>query len=114
METIKQRVIDINKQSWLASLNESVPLESYKAYKKEKRLEIFMTTIKDDKYRKALTKFRVSSHDLLIEKGRHLNISQDDRTCKYCTMNIIENEYSLYHFLLVCPHYFDIKRKYLK
>ena len=34
METIKQRIIGINKQSWLAALNESVRLESYKAYKK--------------------------------------------------------------------------------
>ena len=67
-----------------------------------------MATIKEDNYRVALTNFRVSSHDLMIEKGRHLNISRDDRTCKYCTINTLENEY---HFLPVCPHYLDMRRK---
>ena len=28
------------------------------------------------------------SHDQLIEKGRHINISRDDRTCKYCTNTV--------------------------
>jgi len=59
----------------------------------------------------AFTRFRVSSHDLLIEKGRHFNINRADRLCIYCHMNVFENEY---HFLLVCPFYNNLRKLYFK
>ena len=62
------------------------------------------------KYITSLTKFRLSSHELLIEKGRHLHITREDRLCKYCNMNLVENEY---HFLLVCPKYANLRKEHL-
>ena len=47
-----------------------------------------------------LTKFRISVHDLEIEKGRYKNIPADKRFCKLCNKNVIEDEI---HFLLQCP-----------
>ena len=47
-----------------------------------------------------MTRFRTSSRDLFIEKGRHLNIERNQRTCNMCTGNMIENEF---HILLSCP-----------
>ena len=45
-----------------------------------------------------LSKFRLSNHKLMIEKGRHLNIRKEFRFCKFCP-NIIEDEI---HFLTKC------------
>ena len=49
-----------------------------------------------------MSKFRCSSHKLMIEQGRHLNIERENRICQNCNMNIIEDEYN---FLLACPTY---------
>ena len=40
-----------------------------------------------------------------------LFIPRIERTCKYCNLDMVENEY---HFLLVCPFYRDLRRKYFK
>ena len=47
------------------------------------------------------TKFRLSNHVLLIEKGRHSNIDKSQRFCPFCP-NTIETEH---HFLLYCKTY---------
>ena len=39
------------------------------------------------------------------------NIARAERICKFCNMSMIENEY---HFLLVCPLYAELRRKFLK
>ena len=54
---------------------------------------------------------RLSSHQLEIERGRYTNIERNDRKCKQCDMNLVENEF---HFILVCPKSRIIKNKYLK
>ena len=38
------------------------------------------------------------------------DISRKDRLCTCCNMHVVESEF---HFLLVCPAYHDIRRKYL-
>ena len=48
-----------------------------------------------------ICRFIISSHQLMIEKGRHLNISLIDRICPLCK-KYIEDEY---HFLLYCNSY---------
>ena len=48
--------------------------------------------------RTAITKIRLSNHDLMIEKGRHQGLVLDERLCPFCE-NTIENEQ---HFLINC------------
>ena len=62
------------------------------------------------KFRKALTCLRLSSHDLLIEKKRHVNLPRHQRLCTYCDSEEIEDEF---HFTLKCPFYSEIRQKYL-
>ena len=38
----------------------------------------------------AFARYRISSHDLLIEKGRHFNIIRADRLCIRCHMNVMK------------------------
>ncbi len=72
--------------------------------------EKYLCHIANPKFRVALTRFRLSSHNLAIETGRFVNIDREDRICMYCRQGAIENEY---HFLLICPFYSDIRAKYL-
>ena len=80
-------------------------------YKTELKMENYLNNIYVEKYRIALTKFRLSSNDLAIEKGRYTNVEIDLRYCEHCNQNVIENEY---HFLLVCPKYRHLRVKFFK
>ena len=72
-------------------------------------LEDYLLTITDIKDRIALTKLRLSNHNLSIEKGRHQDLHLHDRTCPFCPEQI-ENEL---HFLIKCPTYESLRRRLL-
>ena len=65
----------------------------------------------DKKHKLALTRFRTSSHSLMTETGRYENTPREQRICQFCNMGKINDEY---HFLLVCPNYRDLRRKFFK
>ena len=41
-------------------------------------------------------------------KGRHSDIARDNRLCKCCSRNNIEDEY---HFIRVCLYYVELRQK---
>ena len=49
-----------------------------------------------------MTKLRISSHHLQIEKGRYQGVPPDQRLCQKCDSGEVENEI---HFLFKCSHY---------
>ena len=53
-------------------------------YKSELKMENYLNNIYVKKYKIALTKFRLSSHDLAIEKGRYTNVERDLKYCEHC------------------------------
>ena len=90
----------------IEDLNESNKIFLYKNIKINLKQEFYLKHNHSDS-RKLLTKFRISEHTLLIEKGRHLKIPRDQRYCKFC--NEIEDEK---HFFLKCPKYNFYRNKY--
>ena len=80
-------------------------------YKHQLTCEQYLNFQLDNKFKYSLTRFRTSSHDLEIEKGRYNRIRREDRLCKLCNLNQIETEY---HFLLICPFYRDLRLQYIK
>ena len=107
------RLRDCHCQDWHRSIRNSSKLSIYCTYKSMLEPEKYLDFVDIFKYRVALTKFRVSSHKLEIERGRYENILLESRICKYCESHgdtVIEDEY---HFLLFCPLYADIRRQYL-
>ena len=51
---------------------------------------------------KAISKLRLSAHNLLIETGRYAkprSLPRSERICKHCNFNCIENKF---HFLSRC------------
>ena len=110
-KTIEQRITDVFKQKWYSNINNSSRLESYSIYKHSSEREKYLKCISTDKFRIALSKFRLSSHHLAIELGRHLNIPRENRLCPNCNQNVVENEY---HFLLTYTKYYHLPKQYLK
>ena len=104
-------MLDIYYQTWYSSINNSRRLETYCLLKHTFGFEKYLDFIKDVKFRIALSKFRTSSHDLAIEKGRYINLDRNNRVCNNCNLKLIENEY---HFLLICPKYSELRSKYIK
>ena len=82
-------------------------LRTYKKFKTDFRLETYLITLENRHHQVALTKFRISSHNLRIETGRYENnpkLKPHERFCIFCDMNAVENEI---HFLLECPLYVE-------
>lgn len=68
-------------------------------------MEKYLTEIKNITIRIQVTKFRLSDHNLMIEKGRHNGVKAYLRFCPFCE-NEVESEI---HFLLDCPVYRNIR-----
>ena len=83
-------------------------LRSYRLFKNSFRMESYLVEIKSQKLKKSLTKLRVGSHNLQIEKGRHSIPYKEpcERICKYCPNKDIEDEK---HFIMLCPLYTHLR-----
>ena len=77
-------------------------LRSYRLFKSVFKFESYLDQIKSFKHRKILCQFRISDHNLKIERGRYFNIPINERKCINCNLNEIEDEF---HFIIKCPTY---------
>ena len=68
------------------------------------KFESYLDILKNQKQRKIYSKFRLSSHDLEIERGRYGSKSTpvNKRICNLCSDGKVEDEF---HFLIECPFY---------
>ena len=56
------------------------------------QVELYLLLDIPRRLRNCLARFRTSSTNLEIEKGRHLGIAREDRLCRHCSeRNIIKN-----------------------
>jgi hypothetical protein len=55
-----------------------------------------------------MSQLRLSSHNLEVENGRFVGFDRNDRIYKMCSTHV-ENEY---HFLLCCPIYRELRKRY--
>ena len=93
---------------WLYDMNNSSKLRTYKTFKTVFGTEPYLINSKLFRVRRLITKFRVSNHRLEIEIGRYTQPKTplEDRICKNCDLNKIEDEY---HCIIECP-YMEEKR----
>jgi hypothetical protein len=104
INTLKEKVYTNFITNCLQELNNSPVLRCYINFKHDYGLEHYLLDIRDFKLRKVLSKFRLSSHNLQIENGRHSRpkIPVDRRLCSKCHLGQVEDEI---HFLIQCPFY---------
>ena len=102
-----QRLKDQYLQKWHERVSFSAKLVSYI----DLRPHIIMNYIYIilQTYRRVISQFRISAHDLEIERGRYSGIDRNDRICKLCGRTV-ENEF---HFVLICIIYKDLRQKYI-
>ena len=72
-------------------------------YKSDNKIESYLSMIKNNKNRKAISRLRLSCHPLMIEKGRHRKppLDRAERICPFCKC-CTEDEI---HFITECPLY---------
>lgn len=77
---IKQRILDSVNQDLLKSINTSTSLQSYCFFfRVDTEYVSYLNFIRPNKYKYALSKFRLSSHNLKIETGRYYGIPREQR-----------------------------------
>ena len=102
----KQILNDQYSQEWDQEVHESPKCLNYRIFKTKIELESYLTVL-PFKCRKSLAKFRTSTHNLPIEKGRHHGIPREKRICTLCNTNAIGDEY---HYIMECT-YLELERK---
>ena len=114
LNLFKQRIKDISIQNWHQSITSSSKATHYKHFKSNLDVEKYLSIDLNFVSRKTLANFRCSSHNLLIEKGRHLNIEREYRFCPSCLERNVFTIEDEFHFFMVCPMYTDLREKYFK
>ena len=100
---IRKQCLENYQQIWTNRIKELPKAISYNLFKSSPTLEKYVSVIPNQKHKTALCRLRVSSHNLMIEKGRHARpkIEREDRKCTLCTQTV-EDEC---HFIINCPLY---------
>ena len=111
---IKLVLYDKEKSHILGDINDSCKqpkLRTYKTFKTTFCFEPYLTFNLPKKTYTNIARFRVSSHNLRIETGRHESpkLPADERICHKCDGNEVEDEQ---HSLLICK-YNEVPRSHL-
>ena len=99
-------------QHCLSKINSSSRCRLYKELKQVLTPESYLSVRMDKKLRTSYTKFRLSSHKLLVERGQwmKLNLQYEMRKCTLCDSEDIEDEC---HVTLVCQQFKGLRTKYI-
>jgi len=89
---------------WIQEINDTIKhpiLRTYIVFKHAFSRERYIESLSIKKYQRAISRFRVSSHRLGIETGRHQKpyIPPERRVCKFCDSKNVDDEL---HFLIHC------------
>ena len=95
MLSFKNSIVRIFTQRWRQDIESSSKLRTYSLVKKSLCVEPYILNIKGDHLITAMARYRMSSHDLKIERGRYNNpINQ--RICTRCESIEIDDEIHLF------------------
>ena len=106
--TDMRRMTDIFLQEAFAGINmQGSKLRTYAKIKLEQGYESYLSLMKNIEKRTAVTKIRLSNHDLMIERGRHQRLDINQRNCPLCPENALEDEL---HLLLTCNTFSSFRK----
>jgi len=84
---LRSRLRDIYVSNWRIGLDLSSALDVFRVIKLTFEQSSYLRYMENTKYRNTSAKFRLSSHKLNIEVGRHNNIPRNERKCTLCNLN---------------------------
>ena len=108
-----KRLTDIFHQTAFEEISSGSKMKTLNVLKKAPGREQYLTEITNSKHRCALTKLRLSAHQLEIETGRYNNTLAENRFCTYCKFEgreVVEDEV---HFLIICPMHKNLRENML-
>ena len=113
LKAFEQRNKDMYMQHCLSEINSSSRCRLYIELKQVFTPGSYLSVRMDKKFRTSYTKFRLSSHKLLVEGGRWMKpkLQYEMRKCTLCDSEDIEDEY---HVTLVCHQFKNLRTKYIK
>ena len=79
-------------------------LRTYNTFKHVIKFEPYLDFMENTSLTKIYSRFRLSSHDLKIERGSYdaKSTPPDEGLHSLCNLNEVEDEF---HFLMICPRY---------
>ena len=98
---------------WGLAKSMSPKLEFYNKIKTKFEPEPYLSSIKNSYHRASVTRFRISAHNLYIERGRYKTpiVPRESRWCMYCYLkygqHLIEDEPHVFK----CPLYLTLKNR---
>ena len=107
----KHRFTDLYQQELLSNLATTSRGHLYQHLVDHHCLQYYLCKPIPQVYRRYISRFRLSSHNLKIESDRYTNIERNNRICTLCDLADIEDEF---HFILICPLYNDLRNSYIK
>ena len=93
-------------EKWLESCRNGRKTILYKDYKTNLTMEKYLLNLPPN-LAISMCKFRVSNHNLPIEKGCHSGIKREDRICPLCETELGDE----YHYLMSCPYFSSDRSK---
>ena len=108
---LHQLYID-NLMSDIETSRESKKLRTYKLFKTDFCLEHYLLDVTNPFHRIALAQYRLSSHNLGIETGRHTKPPkpQEQCLCLYCRNGCVDDEI---HFLTECDIHTETRQRFV-
>jgi hypothetical protein len=107
-QMVHQKIGEKYRDNILNDIKNSKKLRTYSIVKENVNYEVYLNVLKNSEHRKLITRFRISAHDLNIERGRYKGLALAERKCVFC-----ENVEDEKHFLLVCKNYDDVRQPFL-
>ncbi len=104
LKIFRMRLQDIYQQTWEEEVGGSSEGRLFKHVKGDFRFEPYLNIVRQS-LRISITKIRLSSHALFIERGRWVNVQKNERLCQVC--GVIEDEF---HCLIECPRFNNERR----
>ena len=104
IEEIKNKLIKRSMANWERQVKENA-MESYEhiiPLSQNLKKEIYIQAIENRDVRKCFTQFRISAHQLAIERRRYKNLKATERICNFCQAKEVDDEM---HFLIKCQKF---------
>ena len=106
LQTVKEHLVEKDNHQWKLSVASKPKLRTYALFKINLKAELCVTLLIPKCKRSIFCQFRSGILHLAIETGRYRNIPADERLCKICNLNLVEDEI---HFLCFCPRYQELR-----
>ena len=102
IKEFEELMLQRTAKTWKDTIRFKPKLRTYVKFKSEFGKEEYLTGYMSRQQRSLLAQFRGGILPLHVETGRWQNIPWEERTCKLCNQNCVEDEF---HFLCNCDLY---------